>query len=125
MVSAINLFGYLFQAIGVCIMFFGFFQLIGGVQGTFSEISHSMRLSSGLAPSTDTGLSGEVNTEKLFAQKFTSFLSYLISGILFLFLGLIIRSLGEISGALPHGRRGDEKESSLFLHPKWKGPLSP
>jgi hypothetical protein len=129
--SPYRIVGWVLQIIGMGIMFFGFLQLVMGIQNTVSHVTSEIGSSSGVGPSaapcnpkTDDlcgiDLSKEGAMEQAFSGKIYNFIAFLAVGLLFMFLGLILRSIQEIGGAIGGLRNKNERERVKVG--QWYGP---
>ncbi|HIH30822.1 TPA: hypothetical protein HA243_05460 [Candidatus Micrarchaeota archaeon] len=138
MVSPFKLIGYILQIAGMLIMFFGFFMLILDIQKVVSRVSSDVSSQSGTLgrpPSCDPkadelcgiDMTQEGATEKVFSKKIYNFLFYLGIGLFIMILGVIFRSMEEISTALSGLKKKDEKVRvpvGTWYGPKGRGPIS-
>ena len=119
MPSAQKLFGYLLQFLGMAIMLYGFVILVMDVQKVVGYSMDATRASAGLQqpipqggecdPQTDElcgiGITSEGAVEQLMSGKVYRFIYTLGAGLALVFLGVLLRSLGEIGGFFKGGKQ--------------------
>jgi len=132
-----KLFGYFFQIVGMAVMFYGLFQLVISINSGVTHATTQMRAQSSAVgaaasqacdPKTDDlcgvdfGKEGEL--ERAYSKRVWGFIGYLTVGLVFLFLGLLVRSLGEIGGAFMGKKEADQIKYARLYGPKGLGPFS-
>ena len=127
MVSALKVMGYLLQITGMLIMFFAFFQLTSGFQTTFSAVLSTMQ-----STNTDTGDqrpycgSGQVSSDcrlnldsgnaiqDTFEPVIQQYIYMVILGIGLVFVGLLLRSISDLSDRFGRGPKMAQKDRIRF-----------
>lgn len=110
MVSPYRLMGYFFQIAGMLVMFWGFFNLVSGIQGTISHVTAAVQAQSGVLPAQNSScdpqtdewcgvdISQQGAVEQVFSRRTDEFILYLGCGLALLLIGLLLRAGGEIKG---------------------------
>ena len=140
MASPFKLIGYALQITGMLIMFFGFFMLILDIQKVVSRVASEVSAQSGVTgakpancdPKADelcgVDFSKDNAVQQAFSKKVYNFLFYLGVGLFIMILGVIFRSIEEISDAFSGLKKKDEKvkvPAGRWYRPRGKGPFSP
>jgi hypothetical protein len=101
----------LLQIIGVIIMFYGFFNLVGGIQATMSESIGAMR-----AIASENAASGKQLDENQIMggmqDRVQLYIFYLGLGLVLEVVGLLMRSLDDYTGWLTRRGQSDKFRES-------------
>lgn len=125
--SAIKILGYLLQITGMFVMFFAFFQLTSGFQNTFSMVMSAMQATGSITPddkplcepgqvSKDCRLNLDSGNaiQDTFQPVIQQYIYLVILGIGLLFVGLILRSINDLSDRFGRGPKQAQKEKIRF-----------